>query len=137
MNEMKDLAQSLVSIRDELSCRVRKMTDLIRSIEYFIDDPVKLEAPYMVAALPGKTQGEKPAAPGHDKSTVENARDLILAGGGNRGLPTREILKALATIKRPVKGKRPIQTLYGILYKDSKSKHPRVKRNEKGNWEAA
>jgi len=145
MNEMKDLAKSLAAIRVELSARVSKMSDLIRSIEYFIDDPEKLEAPSAVTSwpdgkvytIPGKPKEKKQSSPGPAKSTVENARDLILTVGGTLGMPTREILKELAAIKRPVKGKRPIQTLYGILYKDSKSKHPRVRRNEKGYWEAA
>jgi hypothetical protein len=82
-------------------------------------------------------KAKNPVVPSSEFSTVENARRLLVGLGDNRGLPTREILRALETIKCPVKGKRPIQTLYGILYKDSKSKHPRVRRNSKGNWELA
>ena len=134
MNEITDLAKSLAAIRGELSVRVSKMTDLIRSIEYFIEDPNKLEAPYVVAALPVKDQAKKDEAPSSENSTVENVRRILLKADV-RGLPTRELLIFLEELKCPVKGKRPIQTLYGILYKDSKSKHPRVRRNDMGNWE--
>lgn len=138
MSETTDLASSLTAIRGELSVRIQKMMDLIRAIEYFIDDPRKLEAPYMITPLPGKTQEKNPGTPGPENSTVENARILIatFSGRDGAGLKTAEILQLMEKSKCSVKGKRPIQTLYGILYKDSKSKHPRVRRTKDGYWEA-
>ena len=47
---------------------------------------------------------------------------------------TPELLKVLAEDGHPVKGKRPIQTLYGILHKDLKSGNPRVERTKAGFW---
>lgn len=44
---------------------------------------------------------------------------------------TPSILTKLAERGHNVKGKRPIQTLYGVLHKDSKSATPRIRRKGK------
>jgi hypothetical protein len=134
MEPMTDVNQALQSVARELEDRIEKMGVLLRQIGYFNSHPEKLEAPVFASMEDPKRM--KSGDPGQDQSTVENVRRILVGLGDNRGLPTRELLIYLEEFKCPVKGKRPIQTLYGILYKESKSKHPRVRRNEKGNWEA-
>lgn len=48
---------------------------------------------------------------------------------------TPDLLKLLKDDGCEVKGKRPIQTLYGVLHKDMKSANPRVTRSKDGLWQ--
>jgi hypothetical protein len=62
---------------------------------------------------------------------IQNVLKLLVRGRYS----TPELLKELEAEGQAVKGKRPIQTLYGILHKDMKSSNPRVTRTKDGHWQ--
>lgn len=72
-----------------------------------------------------KNKNEKP-------STIIDAAVAVLMAWGPRKTP--DIMHYMAVGGMEVKGKRPIQTLYGVLRRNALSAHPRVKRNNKGLW---
>jgi hypothetical protein len=134
-----DLKRALQSTKCQL-LDARDRTDaLIDAIDKFLHTNGAYPIPDAFLAPPsiGPTAGTKSKGNGKEKvrpphlGIAETVVQLLSAKGPMR---TPDILKALVEVGSPAGGKRPIQTLYGILHKDAKSQKPRFKRTSRGLW---
>jgi hypothetical protein len=103
-----------------------RLDKLIGAVEEYVDMPDTSQV--------GQTHPNPKPAREKAKGTavIQSVIEVLETRGP---LETPKILEALTATGITVNGKRPIQTLYGILYKDAKSKTPRVKRSDNGHWQ--
>jgi|GEM_PF-2771849 hypothetical protein len=108
----------------------------IRGLESFLSSNGAGNALPMAEDMSATIRWSKPRVlKGVGSKKPASIADKVMAMLISRGpMKTNDILAALEKQGEPVKGTRPIQTLYGILYKDSKSGSPRVRRLKSGAW---
>lgn len=75
---------------------------------------------------------KKKSKPATKRKTIIGAAVSILKTWGPQRTPGIIVLLEGNGIK--IKGKRPIQTLYGVMRRNAISVHPLVRRNKKGYW---
>ncbi len=127
-----EMTTKLAAIRYELNLKCGKVESLIAEIDKVLGNgseetqtPTSIPgSPFQAAVEPGRTHSKR-------DSIIQQALRQLQRGPYG----TRDLLNALAQEGYPIKGKRPIQTLYGILHKDMKSAKPRVKRSKDGLWQ--
>lgn len=116
-----------ISLRDDLIQEQNRIGSFIGEIDRFFGSDIDLT---------GSLQKEQnPFIPINMKMTkiaiIQTVIEILNVRGPAK---TPELLKILSETGHTVQGKRPIQTLYGVLHKDMKSANPRVRRSEDGFW---
>ena len=113
-----------------------KLDDVIGGLEKFLSSNgdsqavqhhLEIKEISLPIAPPEQTKDKAP------KGIAPLAQHLLTVLGP---MKTPQLLDEMKKRGHPVKGKRPIQTLYGVLSKDAKSAKPRVIRDAKGRWKA-
>lgn len=136
---METLELTLETVKRELLIRGEHTNRLIEAIDGFIKaDGLNVT---LLAAIAPKAEYDNPCLPQTpsplalvpNQSIIESAVTILQTLGPQR---TPDLLALMQKHGRPVNGKRPIQTLTGVLSKDKKSVHPRVRRTATGFWTA-
>jgi hypothetical protein len=123
-NRCEITRSEVMSFKASLLAERNRLDKLISAVEEYVDAP----EPYQ-----GGDPHPNPVPARKVKGTavIHSVIDILKSRGP---LETPQILEALTVSGTKVRGKRPIQTLYGILYKDARSKTKRVMRSQDGKW---
>lgn len=128
-----ELTRKLEGLRADLCLHREAADSLLREIERVLGNGISCPLPIHPSSMPIPPE-DAAKAPGDKKVAIITQVLKLLHRGPYK---TAELLTVLAEKGLQVKGKRPIQTLYGILHKDMKSSNPRVKRSKGGFWHIA
>lgn len=127
-----ELTTKLEEIRSELSRHRDTAASLVSEIDKVIGNGS--EETQTPSTNLSHSKEDVPSRIPKGRSIIQQVLEIL--NDGRHLYTTPALLKELAARGHAVRGKRPIQTLYGVLHKDMKSPAPRVVRSDDGYWHA-